>query len=408
MSDLSQGWQTKKLDQIAEVVNGGTPKTKVEEYWGGSNLWITPAEMGKRNSPFVNQTKRTLSDQGLQNSSASLVPEYSVIMSTRAPIGHLVINTAPMAFNQGCRGMIPGDELDVKYLYYYLLGNIKLLNDLGTGATFKELAAGKLKSISVPYPSIKEQKRIVAILDEAFAGIDTAIANTEQNLANARELFESNLNNTFIQRGEGWKDITVGNLAACRLGKMLDKNKNKGKFKAYLRNINVQWFDVQIDDLLEMRFEENEFEKYQVQKGDLLICEGGYPGRAAIWDKEPPIFYQKALHRVRCNEPKYNRWLLYYLFLSDANGSLKQYFTGAGIQHFTGQALKKVVVPVPPVNRLDDLLGRFENLHEQTNQLVSIYQRKLLSLSDLKQSLLQKAFSGELTSGNKLMDEAVA
>ena len=304
--------------------------------------------------------------------------------------------------------MIPGDELDVKYLYYYLLGNIKLLNDLGTGATFKELAAGKLKSISVPYPSIKEQKRIVAILDEAFAGIDTAIANTEQNLANARELFESNLNNTFIQRGEGWKDITVGNLAACRLGKMLDKNKNKGKFKAYLRNINVQWFDVQIDDLLEMRFEENEFEKYQVQKGDLLICEGGYPGRAAIWDKEPPIFYQKALHRVRCNEPKYNRWLLYYLFLSDANGSLKQYFTGAGIQHFTGQALKKVVVPVPPVNRLDDLLGRFENLHEQTNQLVSIYQRKLLSLSDLKQSLLQKAFSGELTSGNKLMDEAVA
>jgi type I restriction enzyme S subunit len=130
---------------------------------------------------------------------------------------------------------------------------------------------------------------------------------------------------------------------------MLDKNKNRGSLQLYLRNLNVRWFEFDLTDLLEMRFEESERERYSAIRGDLLVCEGGYPGRAAIWDGEEPIFFQKAVHRVRCHEPARAKWCLYYLYLSDIDGSLRNHFTGAGIQHLTGQSLKRLRLPLPPL-----------------------------------------------------------
>ena len=94
------------LKDVCRITNGGTPKSGVGSLWHGGVAWLTPAELGKRLTPYVRQTARTISEEGLANSSAKLVPPGSVILSTRAPIGHLAINEAPMAFNQGCRGLM--------------------------------------------------------------------------------------------------------------------------------------------------------------------------------------------------------------------------------------------------------------------------------------------------------------
>ena len=203
---MKNGWQTKTLGEMCEVLNGGTPKTGVPEYWGGKHLWITPAEMGKRLSPYADDTERKITDSGLRDSSAQMLPPNSVILSSRAPIGHLVINTKPMATNQGCKGLVPGSQLQHKFLYYYLSSIVDLLNSLGTGATFKELSGGKLKEVPVPITSLPEQQRLVGLLDEAFAGIARARANAEINLQNARALFDSNLQSVFTQRGKGWME----------------------------------------------------------------------------------------------------------------------------------------------------------------------------------------------------------
>jgi type I restriction enzyme, S subunit len=200
----NDGWQRNPLGVVCEVINGGTPKTGVPGNWGGNHLWITPAEMGNRINPYVDDTNRKITDSGLRNSSAQMLPPHSVILSSRAPIGHLVINTKPMATNQGCKGLVPGSHLYHKFLYYYLSGIVELLNSLGTGATFKELSSGKLKDVTIPIPPLPEQRRIVGILDEAFAGIATAKANAEKNLKNARALFDSHLQSVFTQRDERW------------------------------------------------------------------------------------------------------------------------------------------------------------------------------------------------------------
>ena len=116
---MKAGWQRKTIGEVCDVVNGSTPKTGVTAYWDGLHQWITPAEMGKRSTPYIAKTERAITDAGLQNSSARLLPPQSVILSSRAPIGHLVINTAPMATNQGCKGLVPRNGLDAKYLYHY-------------------------------------------------------------------------------------------------------------------------------------------------------------------------------------------------------------------------------------------------------------------------------------------------
>ena len=294
---------------------------------------------------------------------------------------------------------LDSNQHDLRFLFYLL--SALDLPSLATGVK-PGINRNVVYAIERYFPPLPEQKRIVAILDEAFAGIATVVANTEKNLANARELFESYLNGVFSQRGEGWSVKAVGEIADHCLGKMLDKRKNKGVPRPYLRNLNVQWFEIDITDMLEMRIEDDEVERYQVKQGDLLICEGGYPGRAAIWRDSEPIFFQKALHRVRCHEPVYNRWLLYYLYLANATGALRPYFTGAGIQHFTGKALKEFRLPVAPSEEVHAIVAGMEELLEETQRLESIYQKKLTSLAELKQSLLQKAFSGELTTDKEV------
>ena len=138
---------------------------------------------------------------------------------------------------------------------------------------------------------------------------------------------------------------------------MLDKNKNKGTPRPYLRNLNVRWFEFDLSDVLEMRFLDEEEPKFTAIKGDVLICEGGYPGRAAIWDRDEPIHFQKAIHRVRFYEPERNKWFVYYLHYLEQTDKLKEYCSGTGILHFTGKALARLPMPLPPLPEQRRIVG---------------------------------------------------
>lgn len=192
-----EGWEKKSVGDVSEIVNGGTPRTGVPEFWDGPYQWLTPAEMGGRPSPFVERTARTLTEDGLRNSSARLLSPYSVILSSRAPIGHLAINTEPMATNQGCKGLVPKQAVNYKFLYYFLLSSVDLLNDLGTGATFKELSGSKLRDVLIPLPPLPEQQRIVEELDSLSDGSKSLFALYQQKLYSLDELKQSLLHQAF-------------------------------------------------------------------------------------------------------------------------------------------------------------------------------------------------------------------
>jgi restriction endonuclease S subunit len=187
------------LGDVCTVINGGTPDTKNSKFWDGKHAWITPAEMGSLKSPYLVGSKRTLTDEGLSNSSAQLVPKHSVIMSSRAPIGHLVINEIPMASNQGCKGMIPNGNLNYKYLYYFLYANKQYLNELGSGTTFAEISGSKLKTVLIPLPSLLKQSEVVEKLDKAFSEIELLKARIKNEKDYVVALRQSLLNSAFTQ-----------------------------------------------------------------------------------------------------------------------------------------------------------------------------------------------------------------
>jgi type I restriction enzyme S subunit len=392
---MKKGWQTKNLGDLCDVVGGGTPPKDKPAFYSGDIPWATVRDMRQ---DVITETEFRITKDAVKSSATNIIPSGNVVIATRVGLGKVCLIGQDTAINQDLRGIVPRSDkaLVVRYLYWWLKSIADVIVAEGTGATVQGVKLPFVKSLQIPVPPLAEQQRIVGLLDEAFAGLATAKANAEKNLQNARALFESHLQSVFTQRGPGWVEKKVSEIAKHSLGKMLDKAKNKGEPQPYLRNINVRWFTFDLSDLLQMPFLQTEAEKYTAIKGDVLICEGGYPGRAAIWDEDYPIYFQKALHRVRFHQPELNKWFVYYLSVQDSSGQLKQHFSGTGIQHFTGEVLARFKIPVPPLPELRRAVAKFDALSEETQRLARLYEQKLAALDALKKSLLHQAFTGAL------------
>ena len=197
---------------------------------------------------------------------------------------------------------------------------------------------------------------------------------------------------------EGWTWASVDQCAEVFLGKMLDKEKHRtGRQLPYLRNINVRWGRVDTDDLLEMFFKNDELERYGLLSGDVLVCEGGEPGRAAVWDgRIPELKYQKALHRVRFYGKSEPRYLVFLLeFLANA-GRLERWFTGSTIKHFTRESFISLPIQMPPLKEQEQIVAEVERRLSVIDELESAVEANLTRADRLRQSILSQAFSGRL------------
>ena len=189
-----------------------------------------------------------------------------------------------------------------------------------------------------------------------------------------------------------WVWVSVDAVARTRLGKMLDKAKNKGVPRPYLRNINVRWFDFDLSDLLEMPFEDSELEEFSLRRGDVLICEGGEPGRAAVWDERANgVYFQKAIHRVRFAEPVDPYFFLLCLKASAEDGRLAESFTGTGIKHLTGKGLRAYEFPLPPLPEQHRIVANFDALVALCNRLEAALTTADASRARLLEALLHEA-----------------
>ncbi len=392
----------KQLGNVCDVVNGGTPKTGIQQYWSGNHLWITPAEMGKRLSPYVDDTIRKITDLGLQDSSARMLPPNSVILSSRAPIGHLVINTKPMATNQGCKGLIPSNQIQAKFLYYYMGSIVDLLNLLGTGTTFKELSGSKLKEVPIPVPPLPEQHRIVRILDEAFASIATAKANAEANLRNARAVFDSYLQGVFTQRGEGWVDKQLGELVTFRNGINFTKSSQGESVEIFgVKNFQANFW-APLHDLDTVITDGVLPDSNLLKENDLLFVRSN--GNMALIGRSVLVgeVVSKVTHsgftiRARLNDECLSaRYLCHFLKSNTARQKMIDDGIGTNIKSLNQMTLSTLVVPVPPTAEQMHIADQLEAVDEETHRLTTLYQQKLAALDALKKSLLHQAFSGQL------------
>ena len=288
-------------------------------------------------------------------------------------------------------GISPGNELHPKYLYYFCCSfNFK---ELDKSTTIPSLAKRDLLQIEMPVPSLSEQERIVSKIEELFSKLDASVAELKTAKEKLKVYRQAVLKEAF-RCAESF--VPFGNITDARLGKMLDKEKNTGTPQRYLRNINVRWFNFDLSDLLEMRIGLDEIEKYSIQYGDLVICEGGEPGRCAVWEEQEPIFYQKALHRVRFTDGSNPKFYMYYLWFAAQTGQLKRFFTGTGIKHLTGQSLVKVPVPSADKNTQDHAVSEIEFRLSVCDSIEQTVDTSLQKAEAMRQSILKQAFEGRL------------
>jgi type I restriction enzyme, S subunit len=246
----------------------------------------------------------------------------------------------------------------------------------------------------IPLPPVDEQRRIAAILDKA----DALRAKRREAIVKLDQLLQSVFLDMFgdpVVNSKKWPVVKFGDVTNSRLGKMLDKRTSQGPdMKPYLANLNVQWGRFELGSLRTMNFDRDDQHEFSLHDGDLLMCEGGEPGRCAIWRSQiEDCYYQKALHRVRCHSgktvPEYIQWLFWFLAKA---GAFQSSIASATIAHLPGVKLKNMCIPAPPV----ELQKVFAKKIYEISSLASQHNASAKALDETFASLQQQVFSGTL------------
>lgn len=292
-----------------------------------------------------------------------------------------------------------------KFLYYQMGtdDSIDWLQKNAVGATMLNLSGEILARYPVRFPDLPTQQRIASIL----SAYDDLIENNRRRIALLEQAARLLHREWFVHLRfpghetakivdglpEGWQTHLLGQVADFHLGKMLDQNKNKGDSLPYLANVNVRWGEFELSDLREMRFEERELERFGLRNGDIVMCEGGEPGRCAIWrDQLPRMMFQKALHRIRPLKGINSEYLYRTLSYQAKRGHLSGFFTGSTIKHLPKEKLALVTIVVPSQEVLDD----FERIVTPMSHQAAELAKQNAKLARARDLLLPRLMDGRI------------
>ena len=311
--------------------------------------------------------------------------------------GNFGSKTRPIAYrvsgkcwvNNHAHVLKPMANVDVDYLCYSLM--FYDTGELVNGATRQKLTQAAMRKMLIPKRPIAEQKKVVSELNK----IQSIISARQQQIQKLDDLVKARFVEMFgdvIRNSKSWEIRVLADIASSRLGKMLDTKQQTGECSyPYLANFNVQWFRFNTENLNQMDFNEEDRIEFELQNGDLLVCEGGEIGRCAVWHNEiQPCFFQKALHRVRCNRqivhPDYLGW--WFKYNCDHDGFATIAGAKATIPHLPGVKLKQLRVAIPPL----ELQEQFAAFVNQTDKSKVAVQKALDEAQLLFDSLMQKYF----------------
>lgn len=330
-----------------------------------------------------------ITDKGLYGyTDTPRVTEPCLTVSARGTIGYTEIRNQPFLPVVRLIVLIPKSCLELKFLKY-CLDTLKIRN---TGTSIPQLTVPMLKNITIKVPPLSEQKQIVEILDKAFSAIDHAKANIEKNIENARELFQSKLNEIFSQKGEGWEEATLGELGKVSMCKRIYKKQTSSEGDIPFYKIGTFG---KIPDAYISKETYHELKKQYSfpKKGEILISASGTIGRRVIYDGEPAYFQDSNIVWLDHNEELVTNEYLYQFFgVCDWNPS-----KGATISRLYNDNLRRISISFPGLDEQNKLVKIMVELNRQTQDLIGHYQQKANSLVELKKSILHKAFAGELT-----------
>ncbi|MGV9892544.1 restriction endonuclease subunit S [Streptomyces sp. NPDC003395] len=298
--------------------------------------------------------------------------------------------------------LVPAEGVDREWLAY-LLASPSVRSQIskratGTKESMRNISQGALADLECLFPPVEEQRRIISALSGHLSHLERAnsiIADLRAKVRTLRHSALQSIRAEAVQSGAPY--LAIAEIADTALGKMLDRKNNSGEETPYLRNINVRWGSFNLAELRTVPMSDVEREKFSVQAGDLLVCEGGEPGRCAVWPgSQAYVAFQKALHRVRPREAASASWIALMLEEAALSKRFDHLLTGTTIKHLPQEKLRSLRIPVPDKEMQQALARWVTETDEATYRLVAESEKALTRSSALRLSLLADAFAGRL------------
>lgn len=398
---MKEGWKTKTLGDICEIVNGSTPKKNEKCYWDKREIpWFTIKDL-RLQGRIINNTEQKISKKALKDTSLRLLPENSILLCCTASVGEYAITRIPLTTNQQFNGLIIKNENEIipEFLFWYCATLKEKLLDLSGKTTIDFIPISRLQNIQISIPPLPEQQRIVALLDQAFAAIEIAQKNTEKNLQNTRELFDAYLDQ-FLQNYEN-----EGNLQS--LGEICEiaRGGSPRPISSYITKSpdGINW--IKIGDTKnvkkyiyktqqKIRPEGKKRSRY-VEEGDLILSNSMSFGHPYILKTNGCIHDGwLVLHRKVINIDK--EFLFYVLGSKYVYSQFDSFASGSTVRNLNIGWVEKVKIPIPSLIEQHKIVDKLEDLSEKIEDIERLYNNKKNFIAELKESILQKIFSGEL------------
>lgn len=403
---MKKGWEVKTVGDYCL-------RTKNHKWTDGSAETYEYVDLSSvcRDSLMITSSASVSADNA-PSRAKKIIAQGDVIFATTRPTLRRVAKVSSdydcQICSTGFTVMRPdGGKLDTSYLFYYIQTEffMERMEKLQRGASYPAVTDTDVKESEIPIPPLSEQEEIVEVLDTAFAAIDQAKANIEQNIANAKELFQSKLNQIFSQKGEGWVETTLKEQVELVPGyafksKEYDKS---GKGVRLLRGDNIMQGYFRWEDVKMWPKEKCEgYEKFELRENDVVLAMDR-PWVAAglkvsvIKEEDLPCLQVQRTARLRTNESLSWQYLFNLIrsdfFINFILGGQ----TGIGVPHISGKQILSFAFSLPSIEQQELVANNISSLSIAAEQIQKSYQTKLASLDELKKSILQKAFAGELT-----------
>jgi type I restriction enzyme S subunit len=392
-------WPTARLDDCAKIVSGATPSTSKSAYWNGDIYWATPMDLSELEGAYISATPRMITRAGLESCAATVLPPESVLFSSRAPIGHVAINTVPMATNQGFKSFVPSrDRLHAKFLYHWLRTNRPYLEGLGNGATFKEVSKAVVSRIEIPLPPLAEQRRIAEILDKA----DALKAKRRAALAQLDTLTQSIFLDMFgdpATNSKGWPVVSLPDVIYFQEGPGVRnwQFQNQGIKLINVKNIvDGMLVPENTNRYLSSEDVKKRYEHFLLDAGDLVVASSGVTwGKIAeVQHEHLPLCLNTSMIRLRPLTDRIRpRFIRTFVESSAFRNQITRLITGSAQPNFGPAHLKQVILALPPLH----LQLEYDRRISAAETLRLAQRAALAELVLLFASLQHRAFRGELS-----------
>ena len=407
---IPENWCWTRLGNITEVVGGGTPSSKVEEYYkNGSISWISPADLSGYNDIYISRGAKNITKLGLEKSSAQLMPSGTVCLSSRAPIGYVTIAKNELCTNQGFKNFLPATCYIPEYLYWYLKGSKELLESYASGTTFLELSGSKAALVEFPLAPVTEQQRIVSRIESLFAKLDEAKEKV-QAVVDGFELRKSAiLHKAFTgelterwrkEHGVGldsWDNRTLTSVCHSIFdGDHMPPPKSENGIPfLVISNVNDGHLSFENTRFVPQEYYDSLSETRKPQIGDVLYTLVGSYGIPIVVDDERPFCFQRHMALLK---PKFiNTYFLWYLLQSqEMFNKASEIATGTAQLTVPIKGLRMIEFLCPSKNEQAEIVCILDSLLAQDQQAKEAAEAVLSQIDTMKKAILARAFRGEL------------